>query len=64
VFAALALTRLIENRTGWSIKRFVRTARCYRTVQICAGAHVLTAEDPLPTGLRDALAVITGRGAH
>jgi hypothetical protein len=27
VFAALAVTRLIENRTGWSIKKFVRTAR-------------------------------------
>ena len=27
VFAALAVTRFIEARTGWSIKRFVRTAR-------------------------------------
>lgn len=25
-----------------------RTARCYRTVQIRAGSHVLNAEDPLP----------------
>ena len=32
VFAALAVTRLIEDRTGWSIKKFVRTARRYRTV--------------------------------
>jgi hypothetical protein len=30
VFAALAITRLIEDRTGWSIKKFVRTARRYR----------------------------------
>jgi hypothetical protein len=37
VFAALAITRLIEDRTGWSIKKFVRTARRYRTVQIRAG---------------------------
>jgi len=37
VFAALAVTRLIEDRTGWSIKRFVRTARRYRTVDIRAG---------------------------
>jgi hypothetical protein len=35
-----------------------RTAR-YRTVQIRAGQHVLTAEDPLPNELRDALAVMT-----
>jgi hypothetical protein len=34
VFAALAVTRFIEARTGWSIKRFVRTARRYRTIQI------------------------------
>jgi hypothetical protein len=33
VFAALAVGRLIEQRTGWTIRRFVHTARCYRTVQ-------------------------------
>lgn len=59
VFAALAVTRQIEHQTGWSIKKFVRTARRYRTVEIRAGKHVLTAEDPLPNDLRDALAVIT-----
>ena len=58
VFAALAVTRFVENATGWSIKRFVRTARRYRTVQIRVGAHSLTAEDPLPPDLRDALAQI------
>jgi len=59
VFAALAVTHLIETRTDWSIKRFVRTARRYRTVNIRAGQHVLTAEEPLPADLRDALAQIT-----
>jgi transposase len=59
VFAALAITRLIEDRTGWSIKKFVCTARRYRTVQIRAGQHLLTAEDPLPDDLLDALAQIT-----
>ncbi len=58
VFAALAVTRLIEARTGWSIKKFVQTTRRYRTVHIRAGAHVLTAEDPIPDDLRDALAQI------
>ena len=47
-----------EARTGWSIKRFVRTARRYRTIQIRAGQHILTAEDPLPPDLRDILARI------
>ena len=59
VFAALAVTRLIEEQTGWSIKKFVRTARRYRTVEIRAGQQILTAEDPLPNDLRDALALIT-----
>jgi len=30
VFAVLAVARLVEGRTGWSIKKFVRTARRYR----------------------------------
>jgi hypothetical protein len=60
VFAALAVTRYIEQAaSGWSIKRFVRTARRYRTVQIRLGQHTITAEDPLPADLRDALAQIT-----
>ena len=58
VFAALAVTRFIEARTGWSIKRFVRTARRYRTIEIRAGQHILTAEDPLPADLREILALI------
>jgi Transposase DDE domain len=58
VFAALAVTRLIEDCTGWSIKKFVRTTRRYRTVEIRAGNQTLTAQDPLPADLRDALALI------
>jgi Transposase DDE domain len=58
VFAALAVTRFIETRTGWSIKKFVRAARRYRTIQVRAGQHVLTAEDPLPADFRDALSLI------
>jgi hypothetical protein len=64
VFAALAVGRLVEERTGWSIRRFVRTARCYRTVQIRAGQQLITAADPLPADLHDALNTIyqVGRG--
>jgi hypothetical protein len=61
VFAALAVSRWIEDRTGWSIKRFVRTASRYRTIQIQAGAHTLTAADPLPAELHRALAAIHNR---
>lgn len=37
VFAAMAISHWIEHQTGRSIKKFVRTARRYRTVQIKAG---------------------------
>jgi len=63
VFAALAIGRLVEDRTGWSIRKFVHTARRYRTVQIRAGSQILTAEDPLPDDLRDALAQICRPGS-
>ena len=33
VVAAMAVSHYIETQTGWSIKKFVRTARRYRTVQ-------------------------------
>jgi hypothetical protein len=58
VFAALAVTRWVEEITDWSIRKFVRTARRYRTIQIQAGAHTITAADPLPDDLRDAIAKI------
>jgi hypothetical protein len=59
VFAALAVSRWIEATTGWSVRRFVRTARRYRTIQIQAGNHVITAADPLPDDLRQALEAIS-----
>jgi hypothetical protein len=48
VFAALAPSRRIEQQTGWSIRKFVKTARRYRTIQIQAGSHTFTAADPIP----------------
>jgi hypothetical protein len=55
VFAALAVSRWIETTTGWSIRKFVRTARRYRTIEIKAGDHTITAADPLPADLSEAL---------
>jgi hypothetical protein len=55
VLAALAVSRWIENTTGWSIRKFVKTTRRYREVQIQAGDHTLTAADPLPDDLHDVL---------
>ena len=66
VFAALAVSRWIEHQTGWSIRKFVKTARRYRTIQIQAGPHTITAADPLPDDLRQALHAIgqTSQPAH
>jgi hypothetical protein len=64
VFAALAVTRHIERNTGWSIRKFVTTARRFRTIHLRAGQHILTAEEPLPANLRNAPAMITERPAH
>ena len=61
VFAALAVSHWIEHQTGWSIKKFVRTARRYRTVTIQAGRQTLTAAEPLPDDLAEALAEMRER---
>jgi hypothetical protein len=58
VFAALAVSRWIEHLTGWSIRKFVKTARRYRTIQIQAGDHLITAADPLPDDLHQAVHAI------
>ena len=42
VFAALAISHWIEHQTSWSIKKFVRTSRRYRTIRIKAGRQILT----------------------
>jgi len=57
-FAALAVSRWVEHRTGWSIRKFVKTARRYRTIQIQAGDRLITAAGPLPDDLRQAIEAI------
>jgi hypothetical protein len=61
VFAALAVSRWIEHQTGWTIRKFIKTARRYRTIQIQAGPQTITAADPPPRDLRQALDRIHGR---
>jgi hypothetical protein len=54
VLAALAISRWIGSRTGWSIRRFAQTARRYRTIEIRAGSRIIiiTADVPRPGDLR------------
>jgi hypothetical protein len=58
VFAALAVGRWIEAQTGWSIRKFVRTARRCRTIEIQAGPQTIIAADPIPDDLKRALTSI------
>lgn len=44
--AALAVSRWIEHVTGWSISKFVKAARRYRTVHIQVRAHVINRRRP------------------
>ncbi len=53
----MAVGHWIEFQTGWSIKKFVRTARRYRTVRIKAGNQTLTA-------LREVLVKIRSSAVH
>ena len=63
VLAALAVSKWIETATGWSIRKFVKTTRRYRTITIQAGDHTFTAEDPVPADLAAALDAIRQRSA-
>jgi hypothetical protein len=60
----MAVSHYIEAQTGWSIKKFMRTARRYRTVRIKAGNQTLTAAEPLPDDLRAAPIKIRADGVH
>jgi len=55
VMAALAVATRIEQATGWTIKRFIKTLRQYRTVIINTGTQQVTAEQPIPDDVRQAL---------
>lgn len=63
VFAAMAVSRWIEDATGWSVRKFIKTVRRYRTIHIQAGEHVITAADPLPDDIRRILEAIKTRAA-
>ncbi len=63
VFAALAVSRWIEDTTSWSIRKFVTTVRRYRIIQTQAGDHLITAADPLPDDIHQILEAIKTRAA-
>jgi hypothetical protein len=59
----LASKGITDERVINVIRKFVKTARRYRTIQIQAGPHTITAADPAPTDLQAALDQIHGRSS-
>jgi hypothetical protein len=64
VMAALAVGRIVEQTTGWSIARFVKTLRPCRTITIQAGDQTITAADPVPAEALQALARLRTDATH
>ena len=65
VFAALAVSRHLQDATGASIKKLVRTLRPLRTVHIDVGGHPITAAPQITAEARallDQLPAITAPG--
>ena len=59
---ASAVSRWVENQTGMCIRKFVKTACRYRTIEIQAEPHTITAADLLPSQLRQRSTTSTADG--
>ena len=60
VFAALAITRYLQDQTGWSIKRLVQTLRPLREVTINIAGHELIAEPTIDPNTQKTITKILG----
>ena len=58
VFAALAIARDLQNKTGYSIKKIVRTLRKIHTVNVDIDGHQITARTPIDGDAREILDAI------
>lgn len=61
VVAALAVSRWIEETTGWSIRKFVRTLRVYREGVVSVGGHEIATAIPLEEDAAAAVEAIKSR---
>ena len=64
VMAALAVGRVVEQATDWSISRFIKTLRPCRTITIQAGGQTITAADPIPDDALHALNQLRADAVH
>lgn len=58
VFTALAIARYLQDLTGYSIRRIIRTLKPLLEVQVSIGGHLHTAADPLTDDARHILNAI------
>lgn len=63
VIAALAISRWIEETTGWSIRKFVQTLRVYRDGIITIDGHDIAVAVPLEPHAATAIEAIKTRAA-
>ena len=61
VVAALAVSRLVEETTGWSIKKFIRKLRVYREGMVTVGEHEIATAVPLEEDAAAAVEAIKTR---
>ena len=64
VFAALAVARYLQDATGMSIKKIVRTLRPLQQVNVRIAGHDHLAEDPLTDAAREIIAATARSGRH
>src|SRR4051794_41751060 len=62
VFAALAVSREAQARTGLSINKIVKTLRPLRTATITLARQQITAEPRIPAAARQILDALAGGG--
>ena len=62
VFAALAVSRYLQDVTGLSIKKLINTLRPIRSATIALGDQRLTLEPEIPPQVKDLLATIAKSG--
>ena len=62
MFAALAISRHLQEASGLSIKKLVNTLRPIRSATIALGGQTLTLEPEIPPAVRGILATIAETG--
>lgn len=66
VMAAMAVGHFLEQKSGLSLKRLVRTLKKYRTFEFQVAGHTVHAASPLPEDVAVLIKnlMLPGRGVH